>query len=142
MKELQFMRLLLVNGFLFILLAATLGPSPDVRADGMTSPITVTIKMAQETYMLSDTIAGNVVLTNAGFKIPAAFDVKVFLNGKSQQSFSVAFNTVFSGVNRFSLKDFSIRIPDQAGQWQIVIKQQGLGDDYAATADFAVQNGE
>ena len=42
-------------------------------------------------------------------------------------------------MNCYSLEDFSIHLPQQAGQWRLVIKQQNLGEDQAVTADFVVR---
>jgi hypothetical protein len=51
----------------------------------------------------------------------------------------MAMKSVWPGVTRYSLQDFSIHLPVQAGHWRLVIKQQNLGEDQAATADFVVR---
>ncbi len=136
------MRLLLVDQILFIVMAG-LGAltSPFALADEMVSPVSVTIQMAQETFSSSDAVEGKVVLYNtAPSGLHAIFNVDVLLNGTSQQSFFISFKSLLTGRNVFSLKDFGVRLPAQAGQWRIVIKQQGLADDKAARADFVVES--
>jgi hypothetical protein len=89
---------------------------------------------------LPDPVEGKIILTSAApVNVHAVFEVDIFLNDVSQQAFTVAFKSVWPGVTRYSLKDFSIQLPPQAGQWRIVVKQQDTGEDQAATADFVVQ---
>lgn len=134
------MRLLSVNKFIFILMIGVFFiKSPDVLAEKLTSPISIKIEMNKDTFTLPEPIEGKVVLTStAPSNLHAVFDVKIFLNDVPQQSFSIAFKSVWPQMTSFSFKDFSIHIPAQAGQWRLVIKQQNLDEDQAATADFVV----
>jgi hypothetical protein len=125
--------------FIILIIGSFFIKNPLALAVERTSPITVAIHMSQDIFSLPEPVAGQVILTNMGLAIPAVFDVSLFLNGISQQSFTVSFRSVLSGTNSFSLKDFSIDQPWKTGQWRIVIKQQNLDDDQAATADFVVR---
>ena len=141
MKGHRFMRLLSVNKFLFILMLGVFFiKSSDTFAEEVTSPISIKIEMSQDTFTLPAPIEGKIVLTStAPSNLHEVFEVKMFLDGVFQQSFSVAFKSVWPGVTRFSFKDFNIPLPLPAGQWRLVIKQQNLDDSYAAQADFVVK---
>ncbi len=134
------MRLRLVNPFIFIvMLSVFFIKSPDAWADEV-SPIAVKIQMNKDVFTLPEPIEGKVILTNVSpVNVHAVFDVHIFLNGSPQQSFSMAMKSVWPGVTRYSLQDFSIHLPVQAGHWRRVIKQQNLSEDQAATADFVVR---
>jgi len=113
------------------------------RKSGLTSAVTVKIKMPKAVFKTGEPVDGKVVLTNlypAGF--PVVFNIRVVHNDQVASALSTALKAVPQGTTEFSFKNFGIpqfnRGPEAEGAWRITIVQQNLDQSQGATATLQI----
>lgn len=129
----------------FLMVFAGLNISRAETKGGLSSPLTVTIKMTKAEYeVLKETIDGEIIITNSSMvSFPVLFDIKLFKDDVFKYHAMTAIKSFLSGENKFSFKDFGIpdigSDPDSAGHWRLVIIQKDVDPSYAAKAEFVIQ---
>ena len=111
------------------------------EAQGLDSPLTVSIQMTKSSYALQEEIDGLVVITNASpSSFPAIFDIQLFREDILVESVSVAIKSFLPGANKYNLKELGIPQidPKGEGRWRITSRQKDVDDSYAAEAEFVI----
>ena len=110
----------------------------------ISSPVSVTIKLAKDIIEPGEPLEGQVILTNISPVVfPASFDIRIFHNDQLVSSSTMSLKRVPRGITKFSFKHFGIRPfttedPDAEGSWRVTIVQLGLDSSHAAAASVNV----
>ncbi len=132
---------LLVPLFFFLFNAYCI--AQDLYSSGMSSPLTVKIKMNKDVFKVGEDVEGNIKLRNTYANgIPAIFVITLFHEGKKISSIETFIKHVPLGETDFSFKTFGIPIfndtSDSEGDWSIIVLQKDLDESYAQKSNVHI----